>query len=346
MTDIKANPLLVEVTRGDLIESRHRGAVVVVDEDGKIVAGWGDVDRLIYPRSAVKPFQAMVSVESGAFDAFNLTEGELALHSASHNGEEDHVGQVKNWLDKIGLSVNDLECGTHLPMWISRNPGYQGAFAGSCPLHNNCSGKHAGFLTTARYMGVSLSGYINPEHPVQQATKRLIADMTGVNCEDMPVAMDACRAPTFGLPLQRFAYGLARLGSGKGLGAGRTGAAERVCRAMRAFPWNVAGTGRPETLLMADKDFAGIAKCGAEGVYALTLPQQGMGLALKVDDGSDRAAHVIAMAVLHHLGVLNNKAMTRLSDLAQPPIRNWAGQDVGIMRCAKNSFLQKENSSI
>jgi len=339
MTDIKANPLLVDVTRGDLVESRHRGTVAVVDADGKIVAGWGDVAHVIYPRSAVKPFQAMVAVQSGALDAFGLSESELALHCASHNGEEGHVGQVKSWLDKIGLGVDDLECGTHLPMWISRNPGYQGAFAGSCPLHNNCSGKHTGFLTTARHMGVSLSDYINPEHPVQQATKRLIADMTGVAQDEMPVAMDACRAPTFGLPLQQFAYGLARLGSGRGLAGDRAGAARRVCRAMRANPWNVAGTDRPETLLMADGAFAGVAKCGAEGVYALTLPQQGMGLALKVDDGGDRAAHVLAMAVLHHLGVLNDEAMARLSDLAQLPIRNWAGQDVGSIRCAEGSFL-------
>lgn len=338
MTDIKANPVLVEVTRGGLVESRHRAAVAVMDDGGKMLYGRGDVARVIYPRSAVKPFQAMVAVESGAFDAFDLTEDELALHCASHNGEEGHVEQVKSWLDKIGLGVDALECGTHLPMWLSRNPGFKGSFAGSCPLHNNCSGKHTGFLTTARHMGASLSGYINPEHPVQQATARLIAEMTGVAQDDMPVAMDACRAPTFGLPLQQFAYGLARLGSGKGLVGDSAGAARRVCRAMRTHPWNVAGTGRPETFLMADKAFAGIAKCGAEGVYALTLPQRGMGMALKVDDGGDRAAHVIAMAVLHHLGFLGEADMARLSALTQTPITNWAGQDVGRVRCAKDGF--------
>lgn len=338
MVQTKNNPVLVEVTRGTLVESRHRGAVAVVSDGGDLLLGAGDIGRLVYPRSAVKPFQAMVAVESGAFEAFDLGDAELALHCASHNGEERHGTQVESWLQKIGLGVQDLECGSHLPLWISKNPGFHGAFSGACPLHNNCSGKHAGFLTTARHLGGVTAGYIDPNHPVQQATVKLIADMTGFAAEDMPVSMDACRAPVFGMPLERFAYGLARLGSQKGLSDGRAEAALRVCRAMRAFPWNVAGTDRPETLLMEDKAFTGIAKCGAEGVYALTLPEQGLGIAIKVDDGGDRAAHVIAMSVLNYLGVLDGDAMARLAGLADTPIRNWAGREVGVIRPVENIF--------
>lgn len=338
MNQTKANPVLVEVTRGPLVESRHRGAVAVVDDMGKLVAGFGRSADLIYPRSAVKPFQAMVAVESGAFDAFGLGDAELALHCASHNGEDDHGTQVENWLSKIGLSAQDLECGSHLPLWISKNPGYSGSFAGSCPLHNNCSGKHAGFLTTASHMGGPTAGYIDLDHPVQQATVKLIAEMTGFAADDMPVSMDACRAPVFGMPLDRFAYSLARLGSQKGLSDDRAEAALRVSRAMRAFPWNVAGTGRPETLLMEDKAFTGIAKCGAEGIYALTLPEQGLGVAVKVDDGGDRAAHVIAMAVLKHLGLLDAQAMQRLAGLINTPVQNWAGQDIGVVRSVEGVF--------
>ncbi|MBL4894101.1 MAG: asparaginase [Emcibacter sp.] len=338
MNQIKDNPVLVDVTRGPLVESRHRGAVAVVSDRGDLVLGVGDIQRLIYPRSAVKPFQAMVAVESGAFEAFGLGDSELALHCSSHNGEERHGTQVEDWLKKIGLGVQDLECGSHLPFWISKNPGFHAAFSGACPVYNNCSGKHTGFLTTARHLGGETAGYIDPAHPVQQATIKLIADMTGFAAEDMPVGMDACRAPVFGVPMERFAYGLARLGSQKGLNDDRAEAAFRVCRAMRAFPWNVAGTGRPETLLMEDKAFTGIAKCGAEGVYALTLPEQGLGVVVKVDDGSDRAAHVIAMAVLKYLGVLEGEALTRLGGLAETPVQNWAGRDVGVIRPVKGIF--------
>ena len=334
----EANPVLVDITRGDLIESRHRGAVAVVDDQGEVVASWGDIKALVYPRSAAKPFQAMVSVETGAFDAFGLGEAELALHCASHNGEAGHVDQVKDWLYKIGLNEQNLECGSHLPFWISRNPSYNGPFAGSCPLHNNCSGKHAGFLTTARHMGVSTIDYINPAHPVQQATAKLMAEMAGLDVEDMPVSMDACRAPVFGMPLKKFAYGLARLGTQKGLQDDRADAARRVSRAMRAYPWNVAGTDRPETLLMQETSFKGIAKCGAEGVYAMTLPEEGLGIAVKVDDGGERAAHVIAMAVLKYLGVIEGDGLSRLSCLAQSSIQNWYGMDIGVIRPAGNAF--------
>ncbi|MBL4800344.1 MAG: asparaginase [Emcibacter sp.] len=339
MSQTNHNPILVEVTRGPLVESQHRGAVAVVNDRGEVVVSAGDIGRLIYPRSAVKPFQAMVAVETGAFAAFDLGDAELSLHCASHNGEERHGIQVEDWLEKIGLGIGDLECGVHMPFWISKNPGYSGAFAGACALHNNCSGKHAGFLTTARHMGGATADYIDPAHPVQQATIKLIAHMTGYAAEDMPVSMDACRAPVFGMPLERFAYGLARLGTQKGLEDRRAEAAMRVCRAMRAFPWNVAGTGRPETILMSDKAFSGIAKCGAEGIYALTLPDQGLGIAVKVDDGGDRAAHMVAMSVLDYLGVLNADAVVRLAGLTKTPIENWAGQEVGEVRPVEGVFL-------
>ncbi|MGH6882033.1 MAG: asparaginase, partial [Hypericibacter sp.] len=206
-----ANPVLIEVTRGEMVESRHRVAVAVVDAGGKLVESWGDIERPIYGRSAIKPFQALPLLETGAADAFKLGEPEIALACASHNGEPQHTDRVHDWLARIGCEIADLECGAHLPyheptmLQLVANGGDITA------IYNNCSGKHSGFLTTARHEGEPTKGYIRYEHPVQQRVTQAMSEMTGVDLTRSPRGIDGCGIPVLGMPLRAMAHGLARM---------------------------------------------------------------------------------------------------------------------------------------
>ncbi len=331
-----ANPILVEVTRGSLVESRHRGAIAVVNAEGQLVASWGDIDMITFPRSSLKPFQAMALVETGALDAFALGTEELALACASHNGEPGHVERVAAWLEKLGLGADDLECGSHLPIYLFLNPKLPPQALTLTNLHNNCSGKHAGFLTTALHLGAEIKGYVSPSHPVQRRVAKVVADLAGLSVDEMAVSIDGCSAPSFGLPLRSFAYALARLGNPTALAPERAKAARRIVEAMRMHPWLVAGTDRSNTTLMEDPDFPGIAKSGAEGFFAIALPEHRLGIAIKIDDGAGRASTVAAIAVLEHLGLLSTEALQRLDDLIHVSLKNDAGFEIGAIRPAQD----------
>lgn len=328
---MSANPLLVEVTRGEMVESRHRGAVAVVQSDGQTAVTIGDIRRMIYPRSAIKPLQAVFLIESGAADAFGLTDTELALACASHNGEPAHVDAVRNWLDHLGLDEQALECGTHAPR---RNEdkavlNENGLLPG--PAHNNCSGKHCGFLSSAKHLGESATGYIEKSHPVQRAVLDLVADMADVSLDKAPGGIDGCGIPVAGIPLESLAFAYARFATGTGFSPARQAAADRIYQAMIRKPFMVAGTDRWCTRAMEAGGGAFIVKTGAEGVYCAAVPRAGIGIALKIDDGASRAAECAMGAVLSGLGCLD---LGQASGLIGSPVLNVAGREVGKIRPA------------
>ena len=331
-----ANPVLAEITRGPLVESAHRGAVHVVDADGGVVLSLGDVGRPIYPRSAIKGLQALPLVESGAVERFGLGDAELALACASHNGEPAHTATAAGMLASAGRSVADLECGWH---WPNLHPpaAHDLARSGQVPsaLHNNCSGKHAGFVCLACASGLEPAGYVAPSHPVQRLVAEAISDATGHPIDaTSPVGIDGCQAPNWALPLDRLALGFARFATGHGLGASRARAAARLRAAVAARPDMVAGTGRFDTEAMGLLGAKAFLKVGAEGVYCAALPEAGFGIAIKIDDGATRAAEVAVAAVLARLLAMSDMERVSFQRLVTPETRNWNGIVTGGARPA------------
>lgn len=327
-----ANPILVEVTRGGVVESRHRGSVAVVDLEGKLAARWGDHTQPVFPRSAIKPVQALLLVESGAAQAFELSDREVALACSSHGGEPGHVLPVAAWLKRIGLGIDDLECGIH---WPSHEPSARALAAqGLAPTqaHNNCSGKHAGFLTAALHLGFPTKGYVQPTHPVQQRILGAIEQMCGMRLNGAPMGIDGCSIPTFAVPLENLAYAFARFGVPDDLPPARAMAAKRIFKSMTENPFEVAGTDRYCTRLMAALSGRVMAKTGAEGVYCASLPEYGLGIALKIDDGASRAAEILLAAVLDHIGALDGLDEETRTGLTETALENRRGLRVGEIR--------------
>jgi L-asparaginase II len=330
-----ANPVLIQLTRGDMVESDHRGAAAVVDGEGRIVAAWGDIGRPVYPRSAIKPVQALALIETGAADAFAVGPAEIALACASHNGERTHVEAVAAWLGRMGLDESDLECGAHMPLGAAAGAGLLRAGAPFGRLHNNCSGKHAAMLATARHMGEPTAGYIQPDHPVQRRIRALQAEMGGVDLDDAPMGTDGCGIPTLGMSLAALARAMACLASPDGLALARAEASRRVVAAMTAHPHMVAGRERFCTRVMAAGGGGVVVKTGAEGVYTAALPGAGIGIALKIDDGATRAAEATIAALLPRFGALDDRARAVLADYSHVVRRNWGGTETGVLRPAE-----------
>lgn len=326
------NPILVEVLRGGSVESRHRGAVVIVDGAGRTVFALGDVERPVFPRSAIKVIQALPLVESGAADALGLTVSELALSTASHNGEARHVEGARAMLAKVGRDETCLECGPHWP--AREDDRGRLHIAGRLPsrLHNNCSGKHAGFVCFACNNGIDPAGYVGIDHPVQREIAAALQDVTGVDIAAAPRGTDGCSIPTWALPLSAMAYGFARLTTGTGLAPVRAAAARRLLAAAMAEPFMIAGTERFCTDFITALDGSLYVKTGAEGVFCAALPALGLGLAVKCDDGAGRAAEVVTATVVAKLiGRLDDPALARFQ---RPQIRDWNGTVVGGLRAA------------
>lgn len=326
-----SNPVLVEVLRGALVESRHCGAIAVVDAAGRLVLALGDVERPVYPRSAVKALQALPLVETGAADRYGLGPEELALACASHGGEPGHVATATRMLKLAGLDLSALKCGAHWPIHqtsahaLARDGGTAGA------VHNNCSGKHAGFLCVACALDADTVHYVQPVHPVQRLVKSTIESLTGSVLSADVCAVDGCSVPTWAMPLVALAHGFARFGTGVGLTPERAKAAARLRAACAAHPWHVAGTGRFCTEIMQRLGERAFVKTGAEGVYCAALPKQGLGIAVKCDDGAGRAAEVMLAAML--MRFLSAATDTRaLEQYLRPTLRNWNGIATGSLR--------------
>lgn len=339
MNDV--NPVLVEALRGGAVESMHRGAVAVVDADGRRLLALGDVSRAVFPRSAVKLLQALPLVASGAADALKLGDEELAIACASHNGEPAHVATARGMLAKAGLDADALECGAHWPGLdvATRELAAQGQAPGA--LHNNCSGKHAGFACLACALhgrdGLRgfLSGYVEPGHPVMREVTSALQAATGVDLAQAPVGIDGCSIPTYAIPLERLALAFARVATGQGLSAEHARAAQRLRRAIARAPFMVAGSGRFDTRVMAVLGERVCCKVGAEGVYCAALPERGLGVAIKMDDGNTaRAAEVVMAAVIEALLTLDRDEAALLRSLSDVALRNWRGTRVGALRAS------------
>jgi L-asparaginase II len=326
------NPVLVEVTRGETVESIHRGAACVVDVEGKVVHAWGDVEAITCPRSAVKPMQNVPLIETGAAEAFGLSEEELALACASHSGEPAHTGRVATWQKRVGLSVDDLECGAHPPTHIPSAEALIREGVCPCPLHNNCSGKHTGFLCLAMHMGADTKAYVSPTHAVQRAALTAVADMADVDLSAMPLVRDGCNAPNVFMPLRNLGLAWARFGAPDKLDADRRTANGKLLRAMKANPYLFSGTDRPCKILTENLKGAGVAKVGAEGIFAACVPELGFGVAVKIDDGGARASSIAITAILKKLKAL--KDTEAIEKLLTVPHHAWAGAQTGVMRAA------------
>jgi L-asparaginase II len=325
------NPILVEVLRGVLVESRHRGAVAVADADGGTVLALGEVTTPIFPRSAVKALQALPLVETGAADAFGFGDEELALACASHSGEPGHVTGVTRMLAKAGLDAAALRCGAHWPMAQSAVAALARTGEPSV-LHNNCSGKHSGFLCVACAKGIDHTDYWRPQHPVQREVRAVLENLTGAALSDDRRAIDGCSVPTWAIPLQNLAHAFAKFATGHGLAPERARAAARLRVACAQKPWHVAGTGRFCTEIMQLFGAKVFVKTGAEGVYCGALPEQGLGIAIKCDDGAGRAAQAIMAAIIARFLPLNEAERGALARFERPTLHNWNGFEIGALR--------------
>lgn len=329
---LDTSPTLAVVTRGPLVESRHRGIAVVADASGAIVAQWGDAARPVYPRSAVKALQAVPIIASGAADAFALDDWELALACASHNGEPAHTERVERWLTRIGCSAADLECGSQEPTDKASADALIRDNRKPSALHNNCSGKHAGFLSTARHLGEPTQGYVKADHPVQQRVRAVLEEMSGKDLSVAPCGIDGCSIPTYAIALNGVATAMARIADPVSLSERRRDAVMRLRHAWGAQPYMVAGRNRFDTEVMEATRGAVLVKTGAEGVHCACLPALGLGVALKIDDGAGRAAEVAMLALLSHLGAIDALALAPLAPFADPVLTNRRGIEVGFVQ--------------
>lgn len=333
-----ARPFIVEVRRGTQVESRHPVVAAIIDADGRSIAAWGDVGAAIFPRSSNKALQALPLVESGAADAFALSDAELAMACASHGGEERHTQTVAAWLARLGRGADDLECGAHWPYHeeTARSLARRGEVPTS--LHNNCSGKHAGMVSVATHLGEDSRGYVRPDHAVQRRVTAAIEDVCAVRLAPEMVATDGCSMPTIALPLHSLAHGFARFVTGTGLAPERAKAARRLAAAVLAEPFFVAGSSRFCTAVMEAGGGRFIAKTGAEGVYTAASAELGLGIALKVLDGTARAAQTALGGLLEHLGLLDEAGREAIRPLVEQPLNNWKGLTVGGIGLAPPAF--------
>ena len=335
------NPILVEALRGGVVESAHRGALAVFDGDGRCVLALGDIERPIFPRSAVKLLQALPLVASGAAERLGLGDEELALACASHNGEPAHVATAAAMLAKAGTDLQALECGAHWPYREAFQREMAHRDESPTALHNNCSGKHAGFVCLACHRAGSkplrdfVRGYVRPEHPVMREVSAALQAATGWDLARGPQGIDGCSIPTFAIPLRHLALGFARVATGRGLATEHAQAAQRLRQAIARAPFMVGGTDRFDTRVMQRLGERVCCKVGAEGVYCAALPQQGLGIALKIDDGNNARAAEVAMAALIEAHVpLDDGEATLLRSLSEPTLRNWNGIEVGALRAS------------
>lgn len=329
---------LLEVTRGDVVESLHFGSIAVVDATGRLVASVGDADLFMYPRSSAKPFQTLPLVEMGGVEHFGLTERELALTCASHSGTDDHVQVAASIQKKIGVTENQLLCGAHYPYYEPRAREMMRTGEVPTPNRNNCSGKHSGMLAQCQLRGLPTEDYINPQHPVQQTIFRTFAEMCDYPVEKLAIGMDGCSAPVFAAPLRNVALAYARLCDPIGLTDGRAAACRKIVRAMTQHPDMVAGPERFDTLVMQRGAGRIVAKAGAEGYQGIGLMpgalgpgSPALGIAFKIADGDQgqRARTIVAIELLRQIGAIGEEDVAAMDFLAARPVRNWRKFAVG-----------------
>lgn len=329
---MSANPILAELVRGNWVENLHRGAFCVVGADGEILARAGDVERPIFPRSAIKSLQALAIFKSGAQKKFQFTSEELALACASHHGQPKHIETVSCMLQKLGLSANDLECGAHPPSNPEARKALRNAGEKPTALHNNCSGKHAGMLAVALALGAPTAGYTERDHPVQKLVRACVEQVIGTGLSEDRCGTDGCSIPTWAAPLSAFARGFQRMASGTGLADDFIEPARTLFDAATGNPFLIAGSDTIDTDLMTAFEGDLMLKIGAEGVFCGALRGAKIGFALKCDDGNIRAAEPMVAALIEALATPSPAQAEALGKRRAQALKNWRGLDVAILR--------------
>ncbi|MFD1037397.1 asparaginase [Virgibacillus byunsanensis] len=320
---------LVNVQRGNHIESSHQVHIAVVDSNGTLLHHAGNPKGKVYARSSMKPLQAIPIVETGAADHYRFSDADLSLCTASHNGEAMHTERVLSILERVGLEDNKLQCGTHIPRWQDTYKNLILNNKDVTPLYNNCSGKHTGMLATAKFMGEPIETYYSENHPVQQRIIQVISEMCDYSKEEIEIGIDGCGVPVHGLPLDRLAYGFSRMANPKTLGDQRQNTVRRITKAMTEAPEMVGGTNRFCSDFMTVGEGRFFGKAGAEGVYCIGDTETGIGIAAKVADGNGRAVYPAVMEVLVQLELLTNDQIEQLEEYYHPKLRNARNEIIG-----------------
>jgi L-asparaginase II len=326
--------IIVHVLRGSLIESLHRGHIAVVNLAGKTIHHLGNPEYMTYARSSAKLLQAIPVIESGAADAFDLSDREIAVLCASHSGESGHVECVARILNKLNLDASALLCGAHLPFDKAAAEALIQNGQSPSSLHNNCSGKHAGMLALAKHLNSPLHNYIAAEHPVQKRMLQTISEMSGLMANEIELGVDGCGVPVFGMPINRLAHAFARLGDPESLAPKRAEACRRIIRSVATHPFYVAGTERFDSELIKATKGRLIGKMGAEGIFAITSRTDKLGIVIKVEDGNTRALYPAAVETLRQMDMLGRAELEQLHSFHRPIVKNWQGDLVGITQPA------------
>ena len=334
---------LVEITRGEIVESIHYGAFIIVDSNGQVIAGRGDADLMTYPRSSMKPFQALPFVERGGDAVFNFTQQEIAIMCASHAGTDLHKSVLEGMHAKIGTHEDDLDCGVHWPGDADTREAMRQAGEEPTPFRHNCSGKHTGMLAHACLRDLPIENYLDPQHPIQVTIRETLAEMVDMAPDEMPLGIDGCSAPVYGIPLRNMAQAVAKMADPRELATGREKACRKITASMMAHPVMVAGPGKFDTELMTAAEGKVFCKGGAEGYQILgVMPDMlgenapGLGIAIKIADGDakGRARTSVSLTILAALGILDEDDLSQLSEFGNGPVKNWRKRVVGEVRPA------------
>ena len=333
-----AAAVLAEVTRGDVVESVHRGVVVVVDLEGHLVASAGNVDQLAYFRSAAKPFQAIPVVESGAAEAFGFTERELALSSSSHDSTPDHQRGVARMLEKIGVHEEDLRCGISPIADEQEQARSVLGLVWPSQLQCECSGEHAGMLAACKHLGYPLNTYVERDHPLQRRILEIVATALAMDEDELILGTDGCSIPTFAAPIRRFAFAYATLACPQQSpiknDAGLVEAINCLRAAMVAYPVMIGNEGVLDTEVILATGGRIVAKLGAEGLLCLAVPERGLGIAIASDDGMPRGLGPAAIATLEQLELADDRELCPLREQFASAVPSFKGEPVGAVRPA------------
>lgn len=338
--------LLIQVTRGGLVESFHHVTACAMDAGRNVIFSAGNIDAPVFLRSSAKPFIAAAVIAAGAQEAFGLEPREIAVMAASHTGQPFHVEAVQSILAKIGMDERALQCGVHEPYNAQAAQTLREAGLAPSALHNNCSGKHAGILALCKLTGADPSTYLEAANPAQVRILEMCARMSGVRVEDFELAVDGCGIPVYATPLRNAALSFMHLATLEGINERDAAALRTVRDAMVLHPEYVSGTGEFDTRLMEVGAGSVACKGGAEGVHGSTFITQGVGLVCKVLDGASRGRAPAVLAAARQLGLLAGPQLTKLADLERPIVYNRAGRAVGQVRAASTVAIEKASTSI
>lgn len=333
-----SNPILVEIYRDQVLESFHRGAVCVVDREGKIIYSAGNIDQVCYPRSAMKLLQVLPLIAHGGMEHFGFTLEEIAVMCGSHNAEAEHLRVIRSILQKIGMSEDQLQCGPQYPTSKKDAEALIKKDEKPKAIHNNCSGKHAGMLAMCALMGWPADTYIDPQHPLQQMILGYCAELYEYPADHMITALDGCSAPVFSVPVYQQAIGYKNLVSTTHVDAKRQGACRTVIEAVSRYPFLVAGSKRYCTDMMQVCAPQVIGKTGAEGIFCMALPEQEIGVCIKIDDGKMLPQYNVAQAFIEATGLFSKAELSALHHYQESELKNFNKLVTGSIRTAAGLF--------